>query len=303
MHWKQLPVVAFDTETTGLSPFGGDRIIEFAAVTLHIGDDGRVADVESYSSFVNPGMPIPRVTREITGITDADVADAPSFAEIADNVRRLLQDAVTVAHNYAFDHAFLSEEYRRIEQSWPDPLAEVDTVDVSLRTFPDQRGHKLIDLCNRLDIRLEGAHRATNDAEACGRCFVELTRRHEVDDDLQTMLDWAHAIGRPPADSVLELDREGHVVFGSGRHAGHPIAAHPIHLAWMLKARERGPAGWGFRFTENTRRWVKRWLDVRGAGRAKQNPKPSRPDSWMLDPCIAPMHDSAQHRLPQLEGG
>lgn len=297
-----MPVVAFDTETTGLSPFGGDRIIEFAAVTLHLGEDGRVSDIESYSCLINPGMPIPRVTREITGITDADVVDAPSFGEVADNIRKLLQDAVTVAHNYAFDHAFLSEEYRRIEQGWPEPLAEVDTVDVSLRCFPDQRGHKLIDVCNRLDIRLEGAHRATNDAEACGRCFVELARRHQVADDLQTMLDWAHAIGRPPADSVLEMDPEGHVVFGTGPYAGNPIAAHPIHLAWMLKARELGPSGWTYRFTEKTRGWIKRWLDVRGAGRAKQNAKPSRPDSWMLDPCIATPSQDDTRQQPQLDG-
>ena len=196
-------------------------------------------------------------------------------------------NAVTVAHNYPFDMAFLTQEFMRVGRVWPEPLAEVDTVDLSMRHFREAKGHKLIDVCNRLDIRLEGAHRATNDAAACGRCFLEMARRHTVEDDLQNMLDWALAIGRPPDEGPLGTNRDGRVVFLEGPHQGRPVAEHPLHLAWMEKARERRLDGWGWRYPESTRRWIRRWLEVRGAGRARQSPKSVHPSDWGLDPCIA----------------
>jgi DNA polymerase III epsilon subunit family exonuclease len=288
VRWKHRPIVAFDTETTGLLPFSGDRIIEFAAVRCTLGEDGRPRDFERWSTLVNPGMPLPKATRDITGITDADVATAPTFSEVAEKIRELLADAVTVAHNYPFDLAFVSEELARVELAWPEPLAEVDTVDVSLRCFPEARSHRLADLCERVDVTLEGAHRATNDAEATLRAFVELVRRHDVEDDLHAMLDWAHAIGRPPEDGPLDVDGDGRVRFAVGPHEGQAIAEHPVHLQWMLKARERSAAGWTYRYPESSRRWIRRWLDVRGAGRARPSAKSVRSEDWMLDPCIAP---------------
>jgi DNA polymerase III epsilon subunit family exonuclease len=289
MQWRHLPIVAFDTETTGLQPFGGDRVIEFAAVVLRIDASGQVVGEERHGWLLNPGIPIPRTASEISGITDKDVADAPTFADVAHEVAELLGNAVTVAHNYPFDMAFLTQELLRVGLTWPEPLAEVDTVDLSMKHFSEAKGHKLIDLCTRLGVSLDGAHRATNDAAACGRCFVEMVRKHEIRDDLQTMLDWANAIGRPPEDGPLGASRDGRVVFLDGPHKGDPIVDHPIHLAWMEKARERGPEGWRFRYPESTRRWVRRWLEVRGAGRARQSPKSFRPEDWVLDSCIAPL--------------
>ncbi|MCO4746377.1 MAG: 3'-5' exonuclease [Proteobacteria bacterium] len=287
MKWKHLPIVAFDTETTGLSPFIDDRIIEFAAVALTLDDEGRVADVVEHSWLINPERDIPPKVVEITGITSADVAGAPRFAEMADTIRDLLAGAVTVAHNYPFDLGFLTSEYARLDQVAPVPLAEIDTIDLSMKAWPDARGHKLSDVCKRLDVVLEGAHRATNDALACGKCFTELARRHDVVDELQEMLTWSRAIGRPPEDGPLDLDTHGRVVFGEGKHQGTPVLHHPKHLQWMLKARERGPDGWRFRFPESTRLWIRRWLDVRAAGRARSNPKGVRSEDWGLDSCIA----------------
>nr|MBA2319666.1 3'-5' exonuclease [Deltaproteobacteria bacterium] len=193
MRWRSLPIVAFDTETTGLEPFAGDRVIEFAAVVLHLGPDGRVAHRQDHSWLVNPQIPIPRKVTEITGISDHQVAGKPTFEEISGTVRELLANAITVAHNYPFDLAFLTQEFLRVGQHWPEPLAEIDTVDLSMRCFKDARSHKLVDLTERLSIRLDGAHRATNDAAACGLSFASLADRHAVSDDLQDMLDWANA--------------------------------------------------------------------------------------------------------------
>ena len=287
MRWKRQAIVAFDTETTGLMPFAGDRIIEFAAVVLHLDDEGHVSQREDHSYLVNPGIPIPRKVTEITGISDGDVVDAPDFEEVADNIERLLRDSVTVAHNYPFDLAFLTKEFQRIGRWWPEPLAEIDTVDLSIRCFPDAKSHKLGDVCSRVGVQLDGAHRATNDAAACGEVFAALARRNDIEDDLQAMLDWAGAIGRPPDIGPIGLDEHSRVVFVEGRHAGAPVAEHPIHLAWLEKARERGPEGWRFQHSESTRRWVRRWLEVRGSGRAKGNPKSFHAENWVLDSCIA----------------
>lgn len=335
MKWKHLPIVAFDTETTGLEPFNGDRIIELAAVVLRLDESGRVRERTDWSTLINPERDIPRKVTEITGISATDVANAPRFGDVAAQVRELLGNAVTVAHNYPFDLAFLTREFDEVRtktddpaMGWPEPLAEVDTVDLSVRCFPDAKGHRLADLAERLQVRLERAHRATDDAAACGYAFVELVGRHQVEDDLQAMLDWANAIGRPPDEGPIGTDPHGHIVFLDGPHQGKPVAMFPLHLAWMDKARVKaGPAGeerWRWRYSEGVRRWARRWLEVRAAGRARQGQRgepgtaddagasqgrapsaaapvlggeaaPKRPTSgkgvhvtdWALDPCIA----------------
>jgi DNA polymerase III epsilon subunit family exonuclease len=287
MSWKHLPILAFDTETTGLQPFSGDRIIEFAAVQFYLGDDGRPAVAASYSWLLDPRIPIPKKVTEITGIDDAKVAGQKQFREIAGEVFNLLRGSVAVAHNFPFDMAFLTQELGLAGLHWPEPIAEVDTVDVSMLLYPDARSHKLGDLCKRLDVSLVEAHRATNDAEACGRCFLEMARRNDVGDDLQQMLRWARAIGHPPAGGPIGTSETGRLVFLEGPYAGQPIGEQPLHLAWMLKARERTASGWAFRYDHPVRDWVRRWLEVRGAGRHRPNAKSFRSDDWGLDPCIA----------------
>ena len=69
-------------------------------------------------------------------------------------------------------------------------------------------------------------------------------------------------------------------------YAGDQVLTHPLHLAWMEKAKVRTPEGWRFRYPKETRRWVRRWLNVRCAGRARQNPKSFRQQDWVIDPCI-----------------
>jgi DNA polymerase III epsilon subunit-like protein len=285
MRWKDLPIVAFDTETTGLDPFSGDRVVEVAMVVLRVTPDGRLADRKDHTWLVDPGIPIPRTITQITGIRDDDVAGKPPFAVIAEEVADLLSSGVAVAHNLPFDHAFLTAEFALAGVPWREPVASIDTLDLSMRVFKDARSHKLGDLARRLDISLVEAHRAANDAAACGLAFIEMARRNEVGDDLQVLLDWAEAIGRPP-EGALTIDDRGLPIFGVGPHKGQLVAENPLHLAWMEKARERRIDGWYWRFDEPTRRWARRWLTVRTAGRARQNPKSFHAEDWVLDPCI-----------------
>jgi DNA polymerase III epsilon subunit family exonuclease len=286
MKWKHLPIVAFDTETTGLDPFSGDRIIEVGFVIMRLAPDGTVADRTNHAQLINPGIPIPKKITQITGISDSDVADAPPFVAVAEDIARWMSGAVAVAHNYPFDLGFLTQEFERAGSPWHEPLAAIDTVDLSMRVFKGAKGHKLGDLTKRLNVSLENAHRASDDAAACGLCFTELVQRHDVPDTLQDLLDWAGAIGRPPEEGPLTIDHFGAPVFSEGPHAGDQVLTHPLHLAWMEKAKVRTPEGWRFRYPKETRRWVRRWLNVRCAGRARQNPKSFRQQDWVIDPCI-----------------
>lgn len=286
MHWRSLPIVAFDTETTGLDPYHGHRIIEFAAVVFTLSPDGTIANRTDHPFMINPGCEIPPEITRITGITEADVADAPSFQDVAEQIHALLEGAITVAHNYPFDLAFLTQEFQRCGLSWPQPLAEVDTFDLSKKYFSEAKKHRLEDLCNRLDVVLEKAHRATEDAAACGQSFITLARQRRVDESLQALIEWADAIGHPPEDSALGTDGQGRVVFTEGTHEGEPVAAYPLHLHWMCKAREQGPNGWQWRYPEPVRAWARRWLHTRGSGRTKVNPKTPGAGDWALDSCI-----------------
>src|SRR4051794_32149834 len=128
MRWRDLPIIAFDTETTGLFPEDGHRVIEFAAIELHVGLDGRPAKVIPHHFLFNPGIPIPREASEVSGLRDEDVVDAPPFEKSAATIHALLASAVSVAHNYPFDQRFLTHELGRAGLKWPSPSAEIDTV-------------------------------------------------------------------------------------------------------------------------------------------------------------------------------
>lgn len=287
MRFKHLPIIAFDTETTGLAPFDGDKIIEVGAVKLVLDERGEVVERQDFNRLVNPGIPIPRKVTEITGIRNEQVENEPPFSVIAEELHAFLGQGIAVAHNFPFDLAFLDQEFRATGLAWPEPFAEVDTIDVSMKVFPDASSHRLGDLAQRCDVPLDNAHRATDDAAACGLIFAKLMRRAEIEDDLQALLDWANAIGRPPADGPLVPGDDGRLVFGEGPHAGKHIAEAPIHLQWMTKARVRGPNGWQWRYPESTRRWIQRWLDIRGAGRIQNAVKMLGPGDWGIDSCIA----------------
>ncbi|MCB9763021.1 MAG: 3'-5' exonuclease [Alphaproteobacteria bacterium] len=296
MDWRNLRIVAFDTETTGFNPHDGDRIIEFAAVELHLDEEGRVRRVKPYEMLFNPGIPIPSKIVQLTGIDDAKVADKPRFESRAGEVRKLLTDSICVAHNFPFDRAFLAAEFERAGLSWPDPIAEIDTVDLSMKVFPTASSHKLSEVSKRLGVRLEGAHRATNDAEACGRCFIEMAKREHAPTELEGMIEWADALGHPPENRYLRVGPAGYVVFTDGPHAGDKVEHHPVHLHWMTMARQRADDRWQYRFPESLRRWAFTFLKTRGAGRARQNAKSFGPQDWVIDSNALPLPSQPRRR-------
>ncbi len=288
MSWRSLPLIAFDTETTGFHPEVGDRIIEFAAIEFRLSAEGTVESQTEHHFLINPERPIPREATEVSGIRDEDVARAPVFAVFAQRIRDLLASGITVAHNYAFDQRFVTSELARCGMRWPNPPAELDTLDMSRRLYSEAREHNLAAFSQRVGVVLTGAHRATNDARACGEGFLELTRRHAAPDDLAAMITWADGIGDPPHTGHLVRGEGGVTLFATGRHQGRPVEEHPDELAWMSLARERRADGTGWQpvFPPEVRAWAERFLRVRASGRNPQGAKGFGPMDWGIDPPV-----------------
>src|ERR1043165_9068143 len=145
-----------DVETTGLSPWFGDRICEIDVLRCE-GDEV----LEGYSSLLNPERPISPGARRVNGLKDSDLVNSPCFADIAENVTALLKDAVIVCHNVPFDLGFLSSELERINQHLPTVLT-LDTLDMARRYF-DFDSNSLQSIAQWLDIEVAKAHRAMDD--------------------------------------------------------------------------------------------------------------------------------------------
>lgn len=159
-----LPAFAFvDLETTGTYA-GGDRITEIGIVRVDRDAAGGEPRVTEWASLVRPGVPIPPAIQVLTGITDAMVARAPSFAQVAGEVAALLAGCVFVAHNARFDYGFLKHAFARLAQSFTARV--LCTVRLSRRLFPDAQGHGLDALIARHGLRVTQRHRALGDARA-----------------------------------------------------------------------------------------------------------------------------------------
>jgi DNA polymerase III subunit epsilon len=160
-------IACVDLETTG-GHAARDRIIEAGVVLL---EDGAI--VEEYSTLVNPGVRIPYAIQEFTGISEAMVADAPPFAEVADAIAARIEGRLFVAHNARFDYGFLRSEFRRLDRRFRAPV--LCTVRLSRALTPDQRGHNLDAVMARHGIACDARHRALGDARVLAD-FLRIAR-------------------------------------------------------------------------------------------------------------------------------
>jgi DNA polymerase-3 subunit epsilon len=147
-----------DVETTGMRAAGEDRITEVAVVLVHGGRRELVLE-----RLVNPGRPIPPMISTITGITDAMVAGAPTFDELADELLGVLAGRVFVAHNARFDWAFLDASLRRVRGlGLGGP--RLCTVRLARRLLPGVGSCGLDNLTHVLGFENDARHRAGGDA-------------------------------------------------------------------------------------------------------------------------------------------
>lgn len=169
--------VVFDLETTGFSP-KTNKIIEIGAVKLV---NGKKTD--SFSTFVNPGVPIPFRIEELTGISDDMVLDAPAIETVLPRFMEFCEGAVMVAHNASFDMSFIEENCGR--QGIPADFTVLDTVALARVLLPQLNKYKLDTVAKALNVSLENHHRAVDDAGCTGEIFarfVEMLKERDVTD-------------------------------------------------------------------------------------------------------------------------
>jgi DNA polymerase-3 subunit epsilon len=181
--------IVFDTETTGLDPRDGHRLVEFAGIELV----ERVPTGRHLHFYVNPGRSMPAEAQAVHGLTDEFLADKPSFASQARELCLFLQDAVLVAHNAQFDIRFLNAE---LELCGLPPIAQelvVDTLELARKRFPGAK-HSLDALCQRFGIDRSGrvVHGALIDAGLLADVYVELTGGRQIGFDLAVSVDETH---------------------------------------------------------------------------------------------------------------
>ncbi len=163
--------IVLDTETTGLDPENGDRIVEIACLELL----NHVWTGEKFHCRINPERPMPAEATRIHGITDADLIGQPVFAEIAEAFLGFIRDSVLVIHNAQFDLRFLNMEFGRLGLPLLPPGRAVDTVALARQRYPGAQA-SLDALCRRFGIDNSGRvlHGALLDCELLAEVYLEL---------------------------------------------------------------------------------------------------------------------------------
>lgn len=173
--------IVFDTETTGLDPRDGHRLVEFAGVEMI----ERMPTGRSIHFYCNPGRSMPAEAEAIHGLTDDFLRDKPGFAEQAAELLLFLGDAVLVAHNAQFDMRFLNFELQKAARGPIDSGRVIDTLDLARKRFPGAK-HSLDALCQRfgIDRSARVLHGALIDAELLADVYIELTGGRQIGLDL-----------------------------------------------------------------------------------------------------------------------
>ncbi|MBI2893094.1 MAG: 3'-5' exonuclease [Deltaproteobacteria bacterium] len=171
-EWGSMALAAVDVETTGLDA-NADRVVELGIVLI---DGGEISGRRSW--LLNPGTQVPKEALAVHGLTDADLAGAPRFAEILPEVRATLEGRLPVAYNAPFDRGFLAAEILRLGEELPGTFREttewIDPLVWARARLPRDGSFKLSELTKRLGIELTNAHRALADAEAAARVLLRL---------------------------------------------------------------------------------------------------------------------------------
>jgi DNA polymerase-3 subunit epsilon len=169
--------IVFDTETTGLDPKTGDRMVEIGCIEMI----GRVETGRTFHAYFNPDRDMPVEAERVHGLSTAFLATKPRFAELADDLLAFLGDAPLVAHNAGFDFGFLNNELELADRA---PIAMdrmVDTVAIARRKHPGAK-LSLDALCTRygIDRSHRVKHGALLDAELLAQVYVELTGGRQI---------------------------------------------------------------------------------------------------------------------------
>lgn len=216
--------IIFDTETTGLDA-EVDRIIELGGVELI----NRFPTGRTFHVFINPeGRAIHADAKAVHGITEAQLADKPVFADIFDDFLTFIDDAKLVAHNASFDMAFINAEFKRLGQVSVDPGRVIDTLALARRKHP--MGPNSLDaLCRRygIDNSHRTKHGALLDSELLAEVYVELAGGKQAALLLETRISEAGA----GAEEIIKITTRPRPVPLPPRISDEEQAAHAALVA------------------------------------------------------------------------
>jgi DNA polymerase III subunit epsilon len=167
--------VFLDTETTGLSPESGDRIIEIGCIEL----ENRRLTGRTKHFYVNPQRPNTEEALKIHGLSDEFLADKPLFASVADELVEFVRGAEIVIHNAAFDVGFMDAEFERLGRpAFASLVGKItDTLSLAREMFPG-KSNSLDALCRRLEVDNSNRtlHGALLDAGLLAEVYIRMTR-------------------------------------------------------------------------------------------------------------------------------
>ena len=163
--------IVMDTETTGLDPHDGHRIVEIGGVELL----NHIPTGKTYHQYINPERPMPREAYDVHGLDDDFLRDKPVFARIADDFLAFVGDARLVIHNASFDMAFLNAELGWCGRPLLADDRAVDTLTIARRRFPGAQA-SLDALCKRFGVDNSNRikHGALLDSEILAEVYLEL---------------------------------------------------------------------------------------------------------------------------------
>jgi DNA polymerase-3 subunit epsilon len=169
MALTELPILVFDTETTGLD-VAADRIVSAGGVRMH---GLRIYPTHIFDILCDPEMPIPPRSTAIHGITDAMVAGAPKFSDVADRIAAACREMVVVGHNIGFDMAMIERETKLVGLDWVRPVT-LDTLNLYAALRPDAIKLDLETVAADLGVEVRGRHTALGDALMTAEIFRRL---------------------------------------------------------------------------------------------------------------------------------
>lgn len=212
--------IVFDTETTGLDPRDGHRLVEFAGIELV----ERVPTGRHLHLYINPGRGMPAEAQAIHGLSEEFLADKPRFTAVAADILAFVEGATLVAHNAAFDMRFLNYELELCGRGAIGDQRVVDTLELARKRFPGAK-HSLDALCQRfgIDRSHRVLHGALIDAELLADVYVELTGGRQIGFDLAV---------------TAEVQEEGPTKVWPRRQWEIPLADLEAHADFVGKMKE-----------------------------------------------------------------
>jgi DNA polymerase-3 subunit epsilon len=213
--------IVLDTETTGLDPESGDRIVEIGAVELR----NHMPTGQTWHQYINPERDVPQEAVDVHGLTIDFLSDKPVFSQVAQAFLEFIGDAKLVIHNAAFDMKFLNAELRWLGLRQLPYDRAVDTLEIARRKFPGSPA-SLDALCRRygIDNSARTLHGALLDSEILADVYLELIGGRQPDlvlstEDRTTSVDFKGDAWKPMArpaplpSRITEAELAAHKAF------------------------------------------------------------------------------------------